>query len=95
MGNAPTPAQCSIWWLPNVVAELGPAEKDPELERWTWQDGDVGVFVDKLTHAWQAVAWTPMRSVTLRGRECPSDADMVTLVRLAELTRHRRAGDPA
>lgn len=92
MAKISAPAQSPIWWLPDVVAVLGPAERDPELDRWTWQDGEIGVFVDKLTHAWQTVAWSPRRSVTLRGLDRPTDADMIVTVNLAGLIEQRPAG---
>jgi hypothetical protein len=85
MATLPAPAHSPAWWLPAIVAVLGPADKDPVLDRWTWQEGDVGVFVDKLTHAWQTVAWTPRRSVTLRGQDKPGDADLSAAVALAGL----------
>lgn len=90
MPKIPAPAQHPIWWLPKLVAVLGPAEKDPDLDRWTWMDGEAGVLVDKLSHAWQAVAWSPRRSVTLRALDRPTDADMTTTIALAGLF-----GDPA
>jgi hypothetical protein len=82
----PAPGRPPVSWLPPVVIALGPPVKDPELDRWTWYDGDVGVFVDKLTYAWQTVAWTPARSVTLRAQIAPSDADMTAVIALAGLT---------
>lgn len=84
MATIPAPAQYATW-LPGIVAALGRPEKDPDLDRWTWQDGDIGVFADKLTHAWQTVAWTPQRSVTLRGQQPPTAFDMLAVVDLAGL----------
>ena len=84
------PAQPPVWWLPDLVSRLGPPETSPDdRERWTWQDGELGVFVDKLTHVWQVVAWTPDRSVTLRSLERPSDAETGRMVMLAGLHDHR------
>lgn len=75
-------------WLPRLVHRLGVPETDPELQRWTWQDGELGVFVDQLTHAWQAVAWAPDRSVTLRSLAPPTDADLTMLADFAGLHTH-------
>jgi hypothetical protein len=82
---AKAPAQSPAWWLPALTDRLGPPEIDTDLTRWTWQDGELGVFIDRLTHAWQTVAWAPRRSVTLRSIEQPSDADIERTVRLAGL----------
>jgi hypothetical protein len=91
----PAQLQFSTQWLASVVAALGEPVKDPDLMRWTWRDGDVGVFIDQLTHAWQTVAWTPEHSVTLRGRRCPNDIEVYAVVSLARLTKQRPTGDPA
>jgi hypothetical protein len=87
MGQISAPKQSPAWWLPDLVAVLGPAVKDPDLDRWTWQDGDVGVFIDKLSLVWQTVAWSPRRSVTLRCSDRPTDADVNAAVTLAGLLR--------
>lgn len=89
MSSTFAPAQTDQW-LPVLVERLGPPEKDPDLARWTWQDDELGVFVDKLTHAWQAVAWSPSRSATLRSLERPSGEDMLRLVRLVGLNEALR-----
>jgi hypothetical protein len=86
-------------WLPRVVAVLGSAEYDEhgELRRWLWQDGEMGVVLDKHTHAYQAVVFTPVRSLTMRSVVEPSEAevdDLVSVVGLADkpARRARRGG---
>jgi hypothetical protein len=93
MARITAPGQNPAWWLPELVAALGPAHKDPDLNRWTWDDGDVGVFIDKLSLAWQTVVWSPHRSVTLRGRDRPTDADVTAAVALAGLHHHGDRGE--
>lgn len=92
MGQISAPKHSPAWWLPDLVDALGPAVKDDDLDRWTWQDGDVGVFVDKLSLAWQTVAWSPRRSVTLRGQARPTDADVTAAVALAGLREYGQRG---
>lgn len=86
MPDLTAPPSLTGRWLPDLVARLGSAETTPDdRERWTWQDGDVGVFIDKHTSAWQAVAWTPLRSMTLRTTTRPTDAEIGRMVLLAGL----------
>lgn len=72
-------------WLNRLIAELGPAEAHPELDRWVWDDGELGVYAEQLTHVWQVVAWTPDRSVTLRSASAPTTADFDRVAGLAGL----------
>lgn len=88
---APAPAATGstppVWWLPLLVVRLGLPETDPGLDRWTWQDGELGVYIEHLTHAWQTAVWARTRSVTLRSLERPCDADLMAVVKLVGLDR--------
>lgn len=76
-------------WLRRLTTHHGPGQRDdPDLLRWTWQDGEWGVFVDRLTHVWQTVAWSPHRSATLRTEADPTDDDILAVALLADFIRH-------
>lgn len=78
-------------WLNRLVSHHGQSQKDEDLHRWTWQDGEWGVFLDRLTHVWQTVAWSPYRSVTLRTQADPTDEDIMAVALLAGFVRDPEA----
>lgn len=74
-------------WIDRLTAHQGePPRKDADLDRWLWDDGEWGVYVERLTHAWQSVAWSPTRSVTLRTATDPDQRDIMAVARLAGFT---------
>jgi len=83
----------TVGWLDTLTDRLGTPEHDYEgvMNRWTWQDGDYGILMDRLTTVWQIVAWTPVRSVTVRSVALPDDRDCSTVVILAGLDVHGSA----
>ena len=79
-----------LWWLPDLIAHLGPPETSPDNpERWTWQGGAVGVAISSYPGNCLVTVWAPDRSVTVWAPVRPSDADIWRLVTLAGLRARR------
>jgi hypothetical protein len=72
-------------WLRETTARLGLPETSAAgmMRRWLWSDGEVGVVIDRPSHTWQVVAFTPARSVTLRSSTEPTDRQIRAVVELA------------
>jgi hypothetical protein len=74
-------------WLREATVKLGQPEIDRKgrLRRWLWRDGETGVVLDRQTHIWQLVVFTPKASVTFRSIHEPNDADIRQATDLAGL----------
>jgi hypothetical protein len=77
-------------WLSALADQLGLPEHltEDETRRWLWDEGERGIRIDKLTHAWQVVCWSPLRSVTVRSIAEPDDETCSGAVSLAALGTH-------
>jgi hypothetical protein len=77
-------------WLREAVSKMGQPETDTKgrLRRWLWRDGETGVVIDRQTHIWQLVVFTPRTSVTYRSVHEPDDIEIRLASNLAGL------GDP-
>lgn len=74
-------------WLWGLVARYGSPARHPDLDRWDFQDGEIGVLTShsEKSNVWQVVVWTPRRSVTVRSAWEPLPSEIEGAVSLAGL----------